>query len=366
MQIPFNDFKTEYVQHKQTFDRSFARVMKNGWYILGPEVEKFETAFAAYIGSKYAIGVANGLEALQISLMALEIGPGDEVITTPISAVATTLAILAVGAKPIFVDVDGLALLDINKIEAAITPKTKAVLPVHLYGTMVDPSKLQSLCRRHRLHLVEDAAQAHGARYRGKRAGSFGTLAAFSFYPTKNLGAIGDGGAITTSNRRLAERCQMIRNYGQKSKYIHTVYGLNSRLDELQAALLSQKLKNLEKQNRQRRKIATAYQRQLAKIPGLTLLLPNELANSAVHLCVLKTKQRDALQRYLTTQSIASLVHYPKIIPDQPLFEKKYARLELPRARKMVQEILSLPCYPTLTLSQVNYISTTIKKFFQN
>lgn len=345
---------------------AFEHVLSSGKFILGKEVADFEKKFAHYLEIKYCIGVGNGLESIQIALMALGIKPEDEVITTPISAVATTLAILAVGAKPIFVDTTPNGLIDPDLISKAISKKTKAILPVHLYGNSVNLDKIQSICQKYNLFLIEDAAQAHGSTFNGKKLGTFGQLGCFSFYPTKNLGALGDGGAIVTNNSQLAKICREIRDYGQKSKYIHIRYGLNSRLDELQAALLRVKLTSLDKDNNKRYKLSQRYIRNLSTLKEIEIIKPIQNAQPNFHLFVIKTKKRDGLMKFLQSKGIETLIHYPLIIPDQPFLKKEYGSLNLPIARKFVKSCLSLPSNPKMTLSEVDFISTQIINFLKH
>jgi len=363
-EIKFNDFAREAKLRQREYLNSFNNVINSGWYILGKEVEKFEKNFAEYLGVKHCIGVGNGLEALQISLMALNIGEGDEVITTPLSAVATTLAILAVGAKPVFVDINEVGQIDVDKIGKAISFKTKAILPVHLYGQPAEVNKIKRICKENNLFLIEDAAQAHGAFLRGKKLGTYGDIADFSFYPTKNLGAFGDGGAIVTNNSKYAEICRVIRDYGQKDKYIHTRYGLNSRLDELQASLLSKKLNHLDSDNNKRRLLAKRYLRSLEKITDVKIVLPSNLEDSNFHLFVIRTTRRDELKEFLIKRKIPVLIHYPKIIPDQVFLKNSFKDLDLPVSRRFVKEILSLPCHPFMNYNQIDYISSEIFHFF--
>ncbi len=364
-QIKYLDFPKEVRERKKEYFEAIERVLYSGWYILGQEVESFEKEFACFLETKYCVGVGNGLEALQISLMALGIGGEDEVITTPISAVATILAIMAIGAKPTFVDTLENGQINHDLIEKAITKKTKAVLPVHLYGQPVEIAKIKSLCKKHKFFLIEDAAQAHGSTFKGKKLGSFGDINCFSFYPTKNLGVFGDGGAIVTNNSRLAKISREIRDYGQQSKYVHKRYGLNSRLDEIHAATLRVKLRYLKKDNQERRKIAKRYIKVLSKIKQVKTILPKNLEDSNFHLFVIKTDKRNELKDYLKDNGIPSLIHYPIAIPDQPLFGGKYKNLDLPVARKFVKEVLSLPCYPRMPLADVDYITDTIKAFWE-
>jgi len=365
MQINYLDFKKDYKERKKLYIKAFDKVMKNGVYVLGEEVKKFEENFAKYLGVKYCIGVANGLEALQISLMAIDIKKGDEVITTPLSAVATTLSILAVGATPVFVDIKENGQLDENLIEKAITKKTKVIMPVHLYGQPLEIEKIKMICKKHKLFLIEDACQAHGTKLNGKIIGRFGDTACYSFYPTKNLGAIGDGGAIVTNNDNLAKILYQIRDYGQESKYKHTRYGLNSRLDELQASILRIKLKYLSEDNLKRRQIAKRYIKNLSKENEIEMILPKNLDDSNFHLFVIKIKKRNELKEFLLKNGVPSLIHYPITIPDQPLFNGKYKNVKLPVVRKFVTEILSLPCHPFMETKEVDYVSRVVKKFFE-
>jgi len=361
--ILFNDFKTEYIYLKKEIDSAIKEVLMSGRYILGKKVENFERQFAKYLGVKYCVGVGNGLEALQIALMALGIGEGDEVITTAHSAVATTLAIKAVGAKPIFVDIDEYYHLDSSKIENKITSRTKAILPVHLYGQMVDIETIQQIAKKHSLYLIEDAAQAHGAEYNGKKAGTFGDFGCFSFYPTKNLGAFGDGGAIVTNKKELYEICKMIRNYGQKNRYEHEIYGLNSRLDEIQAAILSVKLKHLSEFNRKRQQIAKLYFKLLKDVPQIRLPKIRNNAKHIFHLFVIEAERRDELIKFLEKNNIPTIVHYPIPIHKQKCFPE-FNNLKLPVLETKVQKILSLPIHPFLKKEDVIYIVKKIKEFY--
>ena len=363
MKVAFNDFKKQYAAHKSEYDAAISRVLESGWYILGAEDEAFEKKFAEYTGAAYAIGVGNGLEALQIILLALGIGPGDEVLTTSHSAVASTLAIRAVGATPVFVDIDTYYHLDASKVEAAVTPKTKAILPVHLYGQSADMESITAIAHKYSLFVVEDCAQAHGARQQGKHVGTFGTAGAFSFYPTKNLGAFGDGGAIITGDASLAEKCRMIRNYGQKNRYEHLVFGINSRLDELQAAILSVQLTHLDQSNARRTKIARLYSDNLSGIKQVTLPELRAGNTHAYHLFVIRAERRDDLKAHLESHGIAALIHYPIPIHEQQCFPE-YNSLHLPILERAVKEILSLPIHPYLTDEEVLFVVEKIKQFY--
>ncbi|MBI2018636.1 DegT/DnrJ/EryC1/StrS family aminotransferase [Candidatus Daviesbacteria bacterium] len=363
-QVKFNNLVPATKVTKE-LQNAFLKVLDSGNYILSKNVLEFEEKFAKYLGAKYCIGVGNGLEAIQISLMSLGIGKDDEVITTPISAVATTLAILAVGAIPVFVDTKDDGLINEGLIEKAITKATKAILPVHLYGNSVNLEKIQAICKQYNLYLVEDAAQAHGSSFTGKKLGTFGDLGCFSFYPTKNLGALGDGGAIVTNNKKNADVCREIRDYGQNKKYHHVRFALNSRLDEIQAALLYIKLKSLDSQNNQRRRLAIRYISHLSNIPSLKIVKADNLNNANFHLFVIRAKKRDKLMGYLKRSGVQTFIHFPKIIPDQPFLKPEYGNLSLPNARKFVKEILSLPLYPEMIIDEVDYTSKLIKNFYE-
>ncbi len=364
MKILFNKLGEEYKKYKKFFDQKIKKVLKSGNFILGEEVENFEKEFAQYIGVKYCVGVGNGLEALQLSLKALDIGPGDEVITTPLSAVASALCIELVGAKAVFVDIDKYFHLDPTEIEKYITKKTKAILGVHIYGQPFDIEKILKICKKYKLYLIEDCAQAHGAEFKGKKVGSFGAVGCFSFYPTKNLGAFGDAGAIVTNDKRIYEYCKIARNYGQKNQYEHIILGLNSRLDELQAGILRIKLKFLDSLNKKRRKIAELYKSKLKDIPEIKLPLERKNCYHIYHLFVIQVEQRDKLREFLSKKGITTLVHYPKPIHKQLTF-KEYNNLSLPNVENVTNKILSLPIHPLLNKKELNYIITTIRKFYQ-
>ena len=363
--IPFGNLKKQYLSIKSEIDKAIKRVLDSGWFILGEQVGKFEKEFAKYCGVKYCVGVANGMEALQLSLMALDIKKGDEVITTPLSAAATSLAIIQVGAKPVFVDIDPVSFnIDVNKIERAITKRTKAILPVHLYGQMADMSAIIKIAKKYNLKIIEDACQAHGASLNNKQAGNWGDCGAFSFYPSKNLGAFGDGGAITTNSKNLADKIKFLRNYGQVGRYEHKYMGLNSRLDEMQAGILRVKLKYLKKWNGQRQQISKIYQQELQ---DLDLILPQfeNKTDHVWHLYVIRTKKQDKLQKYLAQQGIGTQVHFPKVLYNQ-LAIKPFSKGKCPQAERVVKEILSLPIYPELSEKEVKYVCKKIRSFFDS
>lgn len=363
--IKFNDFALDVKKRTKILDKVVRRVLLSGQYILGNEVKSFENEFAEYLGTRHCIGVGNGLEALQIALMALGIKRDDEVITTPVSAVATTLAIMAVGATPVFVDVKENGQINEDLIPSAITKKTKAIIPVHLYGQPCAINKVRKICKDHKIFLIEDACQAHGSSINGKKLGTYGDLGCFSFYPTKNLSCFGDGGAIVTNSHKFARICREIRDYGQSEKYIHSRYGLNSRLDELQAAILRTKLKYLDTDNATRRKIAQSYKNLLRKENRVSVVTNNDNEFANFHLFVVRVKERDRLEKYLKNIKIDSLVHYPLTIPDQPLFGKIYKNLEIPVARDFVKQILSLPCHPRMNKADVKLVTLAIKTFLK-
>lgn len=349
MTIPFLDLKSPYIELKGELEAAFKRVMKSGWYILGKEVEAFEAEFAAYCESKHCIGVGNGLDALNLILRAIDIGPGDEVIVPANTYIATWLAISYSGATPVPVEPDERT-YNINPglIEAAITKRTKAILPVHLYGQPADMDPINALAARYGLKVIEDAAQAHGARYKGRRAGSLGDAGGFSFYPGKNLGAIGDGGAVVTNDDELDDRIRTLRNYGSKVKYHNEVKGFNSRLDELQAALLRVKLPKLDEWNDRRRAVAKEYLQHLAAVPDL--ILPNvpNWAEPVWHLYVVRHPQRDVLQKKLSEADIVTLIHYPIPPHRSKAYFREFAGVSFHIAERFADTVLSLPIGPHL------------------
>lgn len=357
--IPFLDLGAAYRELKPEIEAAVSRVLKSGWYILGPEVEAFEAEWAAYCEAKHAVGLANGLDALILALRALDIGPGDEVIVPSNTYIATWLAVSGVSATPVPVEPDP-ATYNINPalIEAAITPRTRAILPVHLYGQPAELDPILDIARRHNLRVVEDAAQAHGARYIGRRIGAHGDIVCWSFYPGKNLGAFGDGGAITTNDASLAERVALLRNYGSRQKYVNEEAGVNSRLDPIQAAVLRVKLGVLDEWNNRRRALAAVYAEGLAD-KGLILPYVPEWAEPVWHLYVVRTTERELLQARLTRAEIGTLIHYPIA----PHMQAAYAGLgiapdALPLARDLASKVLSLPMGPQLDLKVIRSIIT--------
>lgn len=365
MKIPFVDLQAEYIALKTELDAAANRVLASGWYILGQEVRAFEQEFAAYLGIAHAVGVASGTDAVLLACRALEIGPGDEVITVAHTAVATVAAIELSGARPVLVDIEPQTYtLDVHQVEAAITPRTKAIMPVHLYGHPAEMDTILALARRHNLLVIEDCAQAHGSRYKGRMVGSMGDAAAFSFYPTKNLGAIGDGGAVATNNPAVAERLTMLRQYGWQKRYVSDIPGYNSRLDELQAAFLRVKLRHLDVFNATRRHLAGLYQEHLAGLP-LTLPTTQPECESVFHLYVIQTDQRDALQKHLTAQEIGTAIQYPIPVHSQPAYHHLgYGPGSLPITERVCGRILSLPMHPHLPNQTILNICETVTTFF--
>jgi len=360
--IPFLELGASYRELKPEIDAAVSRVLESGWYILGPEVEAFEAEWAAYCDAKHAVGLANGLDALTLALRALDIGPGDEVIVPSNTYIATWLAVSGVGATPVPVEPDQATHnIDPARIEAAITSRTRALLPVHLYGQPADMDLILDIAKRHGLRVIEDAAQAHGARYKGQRIGAHGDIVCWSFYPGKNLGALGDAGAITTDDTALAERVALLRNYGSRQKYVNEEAGLNSRLDPIQAAVLRVKLEVLDEWTERRRTVATAYTVGMAQSDVILPHVP-DWAEPAWHLYVVRTYDREALQDRMTEAGIGTLIHYP--IP--PHMQKAYTDMEimpeaLPMARDLASEVLSLPMGPQLSLDQVQNIVNALK-----
>jgi dTDP-4-amino-4,6-dideoxygalactose transaminase len=367
MNVTFVDLKRQYKYLKKDIDRAICKVLKSTHFILGEEEQKFEREFAEYCGAKYGIGVASGTDALLISLRALGIGNGDEVITTPNTFTATVDAIVRNRARPVLVDIDPDTYnIDAAKIEKKITKKTKAIIPVHLYGLPAEMGRIMKIARKHKLFVVEDAAQAHGAEYKERKAGSFGITGCFSFYPAKNLGAYGDGGMIITSNKQLAEKLRMLRNYGSRKKYYHDFVGYNSRLDEIQAAILRVKLKHLNKWENKRRKHAALYRKLLKSINEI--VLPEEVKDlkHVYHLFVIRTKQRNALQKYLGSKGIQTGIHYPIPIDLEKAYRfLGYRKGDFPVTEKYDKEILSLPMFPELTDKEIRYTCREIVKFFR-
>lgn len=363
MKVPFLDLAAPHRAIRGELDAAYQRVLDASWFVLGREVEAFEQEFADYCGAASCVGVGNGLDALLLVLRAWGIGPGDEVIVPSNTFIATWLAVSSLGAAPVPVEPDPATHnIAAGAIEAAITPRTRAIVPVHLYGQPVDMDPILALAHRHGLLVLEDAAQAHGATYKGRRVGGLGHAAAFSFYPGKNLGALGDGGAITTQDPELAEALRRLRNYGSRRKYDHEVAGLNSRLDELQAAFLRAKLGPLDGWTARRREIAGRYLAGLQGLPGLVLPEVPPWAEPVWHLFVVRLAERDAVQRRLLDSGVETLIHYPT----PPHLAGAYAGLgllpgSLPVAERLASEVLSLPMGPHLTDAQVDHVVASVR-----
>ncbi|MBU0618895.1 DegT/DnrJ/EryC1/StrS family aminotransferase [Patescibacteria group bacterium] len=364
MKIPLIDLKREYQEIKPAINLVVGRVLKGGRFILGSEVKAFELQLARFCDCKYCVGVNSGTDGLILSLKALGIGPGDEVITVANTFSATVASIVHVGARPVLVDINPETyLIDLQKIEPAITKKTRAIIVVHLYGQPVEMGPVLKLARQYSLKVIIDAAQAIGSTYQGQPAGSFGDVSVFSFYPAKNLGAYGDAGAVVTNNRAVARVVRMLRHQGQSRKYHHELVGFNSRLDELQAAILRVKLKKLKTWNKQRRQWAKYYLQQLT---GLSLVLPVQPAETQTnwYLFVVRVKKRDQLKRYLAKQGIECGIHYPVPIHLLPAFKNLgYEPGDFPQTEQITEQILSLPMFPQLTKKEIDYICQAIKRF---
>ena len=348
--------------YRAEYEAAALRVLRSGWYILGSELENFEREFAEYLGAKFCVGVNSGLDALTLTLRALEIGAGAEVIVPANTYIATALAVTANGAVPVFVEPDDFYNLDAEKISAAVTEKTRAIIAVHLYGQAAAMDKISAVAEKFNLQLVEDCAQSHGAKFRGKMTGTFGA-GCFSFYPTKNLGAFGDGGAVVTDDENLARKIKMLRNYGSEIKYRNELAGVNSRLDEIQAALLRVKLRHLDELTAERKNIARRY---LAEIKNPKIILPKILsgAEHVWHQFVVRTENRDAFQKYLARENIQTVIHYP--IP--PHLAECYAgfgfkRGDFPVAEKFAGEVLSLPLFNGMTAAEIDFVVEVLNKF---
>ncbi|GFO59346.1 aminotransferase [Geomonas silvestris] len=364
MTIPFLDLKSPYLELKDDLDTAYRKVMESGYHIMGHELEAFEAEFAAYCGTEHAVGVGNGLEALHLILRALDLGPGDEVLVPTNTYIASWLAITHTGARPVPVEPDPATNnMDPARVEAAITPRTKAILAVHLYGQTADIDPILAVARRHNLKVIEDSAQAHGARYHGRRAGSLGDAAGFSFYPGKNLGACGDGGAVTTNDPELARRVKVLRNYGSHVKYHNESLGFNSRLDELQAALLRVKLAKLDDWNERRRKLARRYLEKLAGMPGLVLPSVPKWADPVWHLFVVRHPRREQLQKKLAEAGVGTLIHYPVPPHLQPAYAALgYKRGNFPISEELADQVLSLPMGPHLSEADQDRVVAEVRR----
>jgi dTDP-4-amino-4,6-dideoxygalactose transaminase len=365
MQIKYLDLQAQYQSIKPEISVAIQKVLDTSSYVLGPSVAEFESAFAEYCGSSHCVGVNNGTNALQLAIESLGIGRGDEVITAANTFIATAAAIAHSGATPVLVDIEAATRnIDPKQIEQAITPKTKAIMPVHLYGCMTDMEAISVIAKKHNLPVIEDCAQAHGARHKGKRAGSIGQLGGFSFYPGKNLGAYGEGGAVTTSDAALAKNIKMLRDHGSERKYYHDRLGYNARLEGIQGAVLGVKLKHLDKWNAERNRVARRYSERLQ---GLPILLPRVHPDfeQVFHLYVIESDSRNELQEFLSKSAVPTLIHYPVPIHLQPAFAcLDYRGGAFPHTENSAQQALSLPIYPEMSNDQVDFVSDAIVRFF--
>lgn len=364
--IPLVDLTAQYATIKDEIDRAVQEVLGRCNFILGSQVQEFEQSFARFAGVEHAIAVSNGLDALRLSLMAVDVGPGNEVIVPANTYIATALAVSSVGARPVFVDCDASTYnIDVGLIEAAINGHVRAIIPVHLTGQSADMDPMLEIAERHGLYVVEDAAQAHGTLYKGRPCGSMGVMGCFSFYPGKNLGACGDGGMVTTNDPDVAEQLRRLRNYGQSVKYEHVEKGLNARMDTLQAAILSTKLRHLKRWNEARAAHAQQYRELLDGIGDVVFQQRTPFSTHIYHLFIIETDQRDALRRHLEEAGIQTGIHYPKPIHLQDAYaDLGYRQGDFPQAERLAPRILSLPMFPELTDEQIHYIADKVQAFF--
>jgi dTDP-4-amino-4,6-dideoxygalactose transaminase len=364
MKVPLIDLGRQHHPIKMDLMNAFEKVLDSGRFILGNEVEEFEQEIANYVGTKYAIGVSNGTDALLLSLESLGIGPGDEVITTPFTFIATAEVIALLGAKPVFCDIDSKTLnISPEKITTKISKKTKAILPVHLFGQSTDMDSIDHIAHNNNLKVVEDMAQAIGSEYKGKKVGTFGDTACISFFPTKNLSALGDAGMILTDDKNLDKRIRALRVHGAMRKYYHDFLGYNNRLDAIQAAMLRIKLKYLDEWNQKRREIASKYDDGLKDIVKIPYVAPEN--DSIYHQYTIRCSRRDELKKFLGEKDIGTAIHYPLPLHFQKVFSYLgYKENDFPQAEKAAKEVLSLPIYPGLSNEEINYVLSSIKEFF--
>ena len=367
MHVPFLNLASQFATLKNELLPAVEQVLAGGHYVLGPNVTEFEKELSSYVGARHGVGVNSGSDALTLALRALDIGPGDEVITTPFTYIAPAEAIHQTGARIVFADIDPDTFnIDPAEVARKITPRTKAIIPVHLFGQAADLDALRALSESHGIRIVEDCAQAIGTRYNGQPVGSIGTVACFSFYPTKNLGADGDGGMLTTNDEGLARKLRMLRVHGIERRYYHDLHGYNSRLDELQAAILRVKLKHLDTWDKRRTAIAERYDKGLA---GLPVLPPTRASKSThvFHVYAIRTKQRDALEKHLGDAGVPTIIYYPLPLHLQRVYaDLGHREGAFPKAEELARRILPLPIYPELTNEQVDYVVNTIREFAFN
>jgi len=363
--VPFVDLVAQYRAIASEIEVAVNDVLSRCNFVLGTQVEEFERAFAEFVGCQHAVGVSSGLDALRLALAGLGIGPGDEVIIPANTYIATALAVTAQGARPILVDCDlSTYAIDVNRIERAITARTRAIIPVHLTGQSADMDPMLDLAARYGLRVVEDAAQAHGTRYKGRPCGAMGDAGCFSFYPGKNLGAYGDGGLVTTNDRLLADRLRRLRNYGQQQKYEHTEKGFNARLDTIQAAILNVKLKYLAGWNEARARHAASYASRLEGLPGLRLQSCSPASTHIFHLFIVESERRNGLQKYLEDSGIQTSIHYPKPIHLQAAYKDLgYTLGDFPATERLADQMLSLPMFPELTEQQIDLVCDAVASF---
>jgi dTDP-4-amino-4,6-dideoxygalactose transaminase len=364
--VPFVDLVAQYRTIESEINKAIAGVLSNCNFILGEQVSEFEQSFAKFVDVNYAIGVASGLDAMRLSLMALDIGPEDQVILPANTFIATALAVSAVGARPILVDCDPKTYnIDVTLIEPRINPSTRAIIPVHLTGQSADMDAILEIATKHSLHVIEDAAQAHGTHYKGRPCGSMGIMGFFSFYPAKNLGAYGDGGMVTTNDPHLSERIRWLRNYGERTKYEHVEKGFNARLDTLQAAILNVKLRYLQEWNAARSRHAERYRNLLRGVGDLAFQAQAAYSTHIYHLFLIETDHRDVLQKHLQKASIHTGIHYPKPIHLQEAYtELGYQKGDFPEAERLASRILSLPMFAELTDDQIGHVAAEVQQFF--
>ncbi|MEP7146328.1 MAG: DegT/DnrJ/EryC1/StrS family aminotransferase [bacterium] len=367
MKVPFGDLLREYNGLSNEIDGSIERVLKSGWFILGKEVENFEKNFAKFIGTKYSVSCANGTDAITLSLRALNIKDGDEVITQTNTCIPTVCGIVNANATPVFCDVnDDNLMININDIIKKITDRTKAIIPVNLFGASADYDKIMEISERYSIPVIEDCAQSHGSKFGDQKTGTFGKTGCFSFYPSKNLGCYGDGGAVTTNHDEIYHKLLMLRNYGQEKRYFHSELGINSRLDEMQAAILNTKLTHLDGWNKIRQNIASRYDKAFEKDENVTVVRPGDKVKSVYHLYIVKVRSRERLQEYLTAHGISTLIHYP--VPSH--LQKAYDYLgykegDFEISEKNSKLILSLPVFPQMEETEVDHVIKNIRDFYE-